>query len=83
MTKEKTPMKELIDNYNKNGLTNGFIDWLNDNQELLLKKEKQMVVVAWNNGASETVKERISGNELHPECKYESCEQYFNDTYEQ
>jgi len=48
----------------------------------LLETEREQIEEAWNSGASETVKVRISGNKLSPECKFDNSKQYYKDTYE-
>lgn len=50
-------------------------------REYGLNEEKQQIIEAWQNGAAETVKERISVNKLHPPLKHETAENYYTENY--
>ena len=46
--KNKTAMMELIDKLRSNMGELGFIDWIKDNREQLLEKEKEQIIRAFN-----------------------------------
>ena len=67
--KQKTAMMELIDKLRSNMGELGFIDWIKDNREQLLEKEKEQIMDAYNCGIEEEFSSPENG------------EQYYNQTY--
>ena len=71
----KTAMQIAIESYKNDGVS--FTDWFIDNYEILLQKEKEQIIEAYEDG-KENQRESITNM-----YKYIIGEYYYNRTYNQ
>ncbi len=81
--KQKTAMMELIEKLRSNMGELGFIDWIKDNREQLLEKEKEQIIDARNDALRDKYTSVYNDLITYGQAKIETktSEQYYNQTY--
>jgi hypothetical protein len=75
----KTAMQIAVESYKNDGVS--FTDWFLDNYEMLLEKEKEQIISAYNDGVNDGNTQGLQGKEGNG--NYATLEEYYKQTYNQ